>query len=288
MRSFAANEVHVIKNGRRRAEGDGAPVVDVLSQGMRQIVHGTKGPIAEFNRNLEQIQKRHDLKPVTEMARDWRASLGAGDGSTEPGEHLPDGLNHLNQPTTSHAAPSSSESQAKPEGDNTRSEVLQEDLDIDMTMEYDEFNYELPSDIDSLFDYHPPSEADYEAELENADLGYWDEEDDLLVAGLEAFEAAIELEDGGLANHLGSSPSPYAVVSDEDEDVEDLTEQIQNQVGSADSDDLDDADEDGWSYSMMSRRKSAQGASSGSARKRRKIVSEDENEYDDDVIVLSP
>ncbi|CAE6407104.1 unnamed protein product [Rhizoctonia solani] len=196
MRSFAANEVHVIKNGRRRAEGDGAPVVDVLSQGMRQIVHGTKGPIAEFNRNLEQIQKRHDLKPVTEMARDWRASLGAGDGSTEPGEHLPDGLNHLNQPTTSHAAPSSSESQAKPEGDNTRSEVLQEDLDIDMTMEYDEFNYELPSDIDSLFDYHPPSEADYEAELENADLGYWDEEDDLLVAGLEAFEAAIELEDG--------------------------------------------------------------------------------------------
>ncbi|CAE6407088.1 unnamed protein product [Rhizoctonia solani] len=86
----------------------------------------------------------------------------------------------------------------------------------------------------------------------------------------------------------GKKGKSKAVVSDEDEDVEDLTEQIQNQVGSADSDDLDDADEDGWSYSMTSRRKSAQGASSGSARKRRKIVSEDENEYDDDVIVLSP
>ncbi|CAE6430368.1 unnamed protein product [Rhizoctonia solani] len=85
----------------------------------------------------------------------------------------------------------------------------------------------------------------------------------------------------------GRKGKSKATVS-EDEDVEDLTEQIQQEVGSADSEDLEDADEEGWSYSMMPRRKNGQGTkptASGSARKRRKIISDDES--DDDVIVLS-
>ncbi|CAE6507720.1 unnamed protein product [Rhizoctonia solani] len=93
----------------------------------------------------------------------------------------------------------------------------------------------------------------------------------------------------------GRKGKSKAVVSDEaedeDEDVEDLTEQIQQEVVSIDSEDLEDADEDGWSYSIMPRRKNGQGAkpsTSGSARKRRKIISDDEDEFDDDVIVLSP
>ncbi|CAE6448446.1 unnamed protein product [Rhizoctonia solani] len=79
-----------------------------------------------------------------------------------------------------------------------------------------------------------------------------------------------------------------AVISDEDEEVEELTEQIQQEPASADSEDLEDADEEGWSYSMMPRRKSGQGnkpSVSNSARKRRKIISDDDS--DDDVIILS-
>ncbi|CAE7231975.1 unnamed protein product [Rhizoctonia solani] len=84
----------------------------------------------------------------------------------------------------------------------------------------------------------------------------------------------------------GKKGKSAAIDSDED-DAEDLTEQIQKEAGSVDSD-LEDADEEGWSYSMMPQRKSGQGtqpSGSGPARKRRKIMSEDE---DSDVIVLSP
>ncbi|KAJ1299658.1 hypothetical protein OPQ81_009110 [Rhizoctonia solani] len=87
----------------------------------------------------------------------------------------------------------------------------------------------------------------------------------------------------------GRKGKSKAVVSDEDEDVEDLTEKIQQEIGSADSEELEDADEEGWSYSMMPRRKGGQTTqplASGSARKRRKIISDDES--DDDVIILSP
>ncbi|CAE6431582.1 unnamed protein product [Rhizoctonia solani] len=86
----------------------------------------------------------------------------------------------------------------------------------------------------------------------------------------------------------GRKGKSKVVASDEDEDVEDLTEQIQQEVASIDSEDLEDADEEGWSYSMMVRRRAAQEtkpSTSSSARKRRKIVSEDES--DDDVIILS-
>jgi hypothetical protein len=65
MRAFAANEVHTVKQGRNRADGDGAPVVDILSEGMRRLVHGADGPIAEFNQSLAQLQRRRRLTPVT-------------------------------------------------------------------------------------------------------------------------------------------------------------------------------------------------------------------------------
>ncbi|KAF8601188.1 hypothetical protein BDV93DRAFT_510278 [Ceratobasidium sp. AG-I] len=44
MRSFATNETHSIKNGRHRAEGDGKPVRDILTEGMSRLVHGANGP----------------------------------------------------------------------------------------------------------------------------------------------------------------------------------------------------------------------------------------------------
>lgn len=65
MRSFAANEVHSIKPGRRRADGDGAPVVDVMSEGARQLVQGANSPMAQFNRALRRMQQRRRLTPVT-------------------------------------------------------------------------------------------------------------------------------------------------------------------------------------------------------------------------------
>ncbi|KAF8713392.1 ATP-dependent DNA helicase, partial [Rhizoctonia solani] len=94
------------------------------------------------------------------------------------------------------------------------------------------------------------------------------------------------------SNVGGRKGKSKATISDEDdgedEQVEDLTEQIRQDVASADSDDLEDADEEGWSYSMMPRRKNGQGTGpsvSNSARKRRKIVSDEDS--DDDVIILS-
>ncbi|ELU38197.1 ATP-dependent DNA helicase [Rhizoctonia solani AG-1 IA] len=96
----------------------------------------------------------------------------------------------------------------------------------------------------------------------------------------------------GKSNVGGRKGKSKATISDEDdgedEQVEDLTEQIRQDVASADSDDLEDADEEGWSYSMMPRRKNGQGTGpsvSNSARKRRKIVSDEDS--DDDVIILS-
>jgi hypothetical protein len=65
MRTFAANEVHTVKQGRNRGEGDGAPVIDILTEGMRCLVHGVDGPIAKFNQSLAQLQRRRKLTPVT-------------------------------------------------------------------------------------------------------------------------------------------------------------------------------------------------------------------------------
>ncbi|CEL62698.1 hypothetical protein RSOLAG1IB_05054 [Rhizoctonia solani AG-1 IB] len=88
----------------------------------------------------------------------------------------------------------------------------------------------------------------------------------------------------------GRKGKSKATISDEDEDQEaqDLSEKIRQEVVSADSEDLEDADQEGWSYSMMPRRKNGQGTKpsvSSSSRKRRKIISDDDS--DDDVIVLS-
>ncbi|CCO30656.1 hypothetical protein BN14_04686 [Rhizoctonia solani AG-1 IB] len=88
----------------------------------------------------------------------------------------------------------------------------------------------------------------------------------------------------------GRKGKSKATISDEDEDQEaqDLSEKIRQEVVSADSEDLEDADGEGWSYSMMPRRKNGQGTKpsvSSSSRKRRKIISDDDS--DDDVIVLS-
>ncbi|KDN46747.1 hypothetical protein RSAG8_04127, partial [Rhizoctonia solani AG-8 WAC10335] len=74
MRSFAANEVHIIKLGRRRAETDGTPVVDTLTEGMRQLVHGADGPIAKFNHTLVRLQKRRKLLPVSAQ---WERFVGS-------------------------------------------------------------------------------------------------------------------------------------------------------------------------------------------------------------------
>ncbi|KDN45862.1 hypothetical protein RSAG8_04695, partial [Rhizoctonia solani AG-8 WAC10335] len=74
MHSFAANEVHIIKLGHHRAETDGTPVVDTLTEGMRQLVHGADGPIAKLNHALVRPQKRRKLLPVSTP---WERSVGS-------------------------------------------------------------------------------------------------------------------------------------------------------------------------------------------------------------------
>jgi ATP-dependent DNA helicase Q1 len=95
----------------------------------------------------------------------------------------------------------------------------------------------------------------------------------------------------------GKKGKSKALPSDEDDDAEDLAVQIEEELGSADSDELEDADEDGWSYSLMPRRKGSsttkgppsqsRAAPAGVVRKRRRVVDRDESEDDGDVIVLS-
>ncbi|KAB5593590.1 hypothetical protein CTheo_2979 [Ceratobasidium theobromae] len=108
---------------------------------------------------------------------------------------------------------------------------------------------------------------------------------------------------GGRAKRLKPKPQKQtkrgdkkgkARADDDDDEAEDLTAQIEQEVADVDSDELEDADEDGWSYSLMSRRKDGGSTSRlqgqgtpGVARKRRRIIDLDESE-DDDVIVLSP
>ncbi|KAG8727048.1 hypothetical protein FRC11_014010 [Ceratobasidium sp. 423] len=56
MRSFAANEAHTVKPRRCRADADGAPVTNTITEGMRQLVHGAGGTIAKSNRAFAQFQ----------------------------------------------------------------------------------------------------------------------------------------------------------------------------------------------------------------------------------------
>ncbi|KAG8698170.1 hypothetical protein FRC09_007391 [Ceratobasidium sp. 395] len=65
MRSLSSSEVHTLKPGRKRATGDGEPVVDVLSAGMQKLVHDSDSPLVEFNRNLNNMQQRRKLIPIT-------------------------------------------------------------------------------------------------------------------------------------------------------------------------------------------------------------------------------
>ncbi|KAG8779792.1 hypothetical protein FRC12_023837 [Ceratobasidium sp. 428] len=65
MRSLSSSEVHTVKPGRKRAAGDGEPVVDVLSAGLQKLVHDSDNPLVDFNRNLQAMQQRRKLTPVT-------------------------------------------------------------------------------------------------------------------------------------------------------------------------------------------------------------------------------
>ncbi|KAG8709847.1 hypothetical protein FRC11_005160 [Ceratobasidium sp. 423] len=84
MRSFAANEVHTIKPGRSRVDADGAPVTDIVTEGMRQLVHGADGPIAKFNRAFARLQKRRRVMPVLMQWEEFKSSLDREGTSHEP------------------------------------------------------------------------------------------------------------------------------------------------------------------------------------------------------------
>jgi hypothetical protein len=73
IRSFAANEVHTIKPGRFRADADGVPVTDIITEGMRQLVHGADGPIAKFNRAFTRLQKRRKLVSVSKQWEEFES-----------------------------------------------------------------------------------------------------------------------------------------------------------------------------------------------------------------------
>ncbi|QRW22261.1 hypothetical protein RhiXN_09848 [Rhizoctonia solani] len=75
IRSFTTNEIHTIKPGRSRANANGPPIVDMITKGMRQLVHGTDGPIAKFNQELEQLQKRRKLMPVSTQWEHFQSTM---------------------------------------------------------------------------------------------------------------------------------------------------------------------------------------------------------------------
>ncbi|KAF8682692.1 hypothetical protein RHS04_02131 [Rhizoctonia solani] len=79
IRSFTTNETHSIKPGRSRADADGPPIVDMITKGMRQLVHGTDGPIAKFNQELERLQKRRKLMPVSTQWEHFQSTMETSD-----------------------------------------------------------------------------------------------------------------------------------------------------------------------------------------------------------------
>ncbi|KAG8729381.1 hypothetical protein FRC11_008898 [Ceratobasidium sp. 423] len=84
MWSFAANEVHTTKPGHSRADADGAPVTDIITEGMHQLVHEADGPIVKFNRAFAWLQKHHRVMPVSMQWEEFKSSLDREGTSHKP------------------------------------------------------------------------------------------------------------------------------------------------------------------------------------------------------------
>ncbi|KAG8733025.1 hypothetical protein FRC10_000469 [Ceratobasidium sp. 414] len=73
MRSLSSSKVHTVKPGRKREASDGEPVVDILSTGMQKLVHGPDSPLKDFNHDLQVLQQRRKLTPIT-LSNNQKAS----------------------------------------------------------------------------------------------------------------------------------------------------------------------------------------------------------------------
>ncbi|KAG9093040.1 hypothetical protein FS749_015194 [Ceratobasidium sp. UAMH 11750] len=172
MRSLAMNKVHMIKPGRKRAEENGAPVVDVLSAGMQALVHGANSPLTEFNQNFKVLQQRRKLTPIT-CKKDQSEATGNEDRSLSK-----ETRNEREDPDAERAGPEPQSEETAPESDqgSTSSSETEDDIWSEEKKEFD-LEFELGEEV-----------------------GYGFELEDDWGGDAESFEAdeALEMEESGV------------------------------------------------------------------------------------------
>ncbi|KAG8789658.1 hypothetical protein FRC12_013326 [Ceratobasidium sp. 428] len=104
MRSLSSSEVHTVKPGRRRATGDGEPVVDVLSAGLKKLAHDPNSSLVDFNRNLREMQQRRKLTPITlnigQKVQSTPSKTGSDEVQSTPGAGATDASNNAEESQT--------------------------------------------------------------------------------------------------------------------------------------------------------------------------------------------
>ncbi|QRW16331.1 hypothetical protein RhiXN_04332 [Rhizoctonia solani] len=184
IRSFTTNEIHTIKPGRSRADADGPPIVDMITEGMRQLVHGTDGPIAKFNRELERLQKRRKLMPVSTQWEHFQSTMETSDTHEHENMNGTEGKSEDEWESmhVSKAQSDSSELGVEDQGEHSDSKTEAEESeseegeDEEFRQEAFSLEFELGNEVFNAFG--DPSESEEE---EPAACGELDSDNDSLI-----------------------------------------------------------------------------------------------------------